>query len=57
MLVFWEEQVVKLEELKLCNTLDFSVKVKTNESKFWPIATVKCEDEVSKCDKCEVRLS
>ena len=44
MLVFWEEgqeQVVKPEEMKLCNTLDFSVKVKTNESRFWLQFSVK----------------
>mgnify|MGYP001801467120 CR=1 FL=1 len=43
--------------MKLSNTSDFNVNVKTDESRFWPIATVKCEDEVSVCDKCEVRLS
>ena len=32
------------------------VKVKTDKSKIWPIMTVKCVDEVLKCDKCEVRL-
>ena len=49
MLVFWE---IKL--------LDLNVKVKgvnTEESKIWPIMTVKGEDVVLKCDKCEVRLA
>ena len=47
----------KCEQMRLYKILDFNVKVKADESKFWPIRTLKCENEVSKCDKCEVRLS
>ena len=46
-----QKHPVKCEEIKLRNTLDLNVKVKTDESKIWPIMTVKCEDEMLKCDK------
>ena len=52
-LVFWESwqnHVVKCVEMKLCKVLDLKVKVKTDKSKFQPIMTVECEDEVLKCD-------
>ena len=55
-LVFWDEwqrPLVKYEEIKLRRILDLNAKVKTDESKYWP----RCEDEVLKCDKWEVRLS
>ena len=49
--------LIKFEEMKLCKTLDLNVKTNTDKIKFWPLATVRCEDKVSKSDKCKVRLS
>ena len=49
MLVYWEawqNHIVKSEEKIICNILDLNEKVKTDESKFRSIMTVKCEDEV-----------
>ena len=43
--------------MKFCKILDLNVKVKNEESKFWPIVTVYCDDEVLECDNCAVRLS
>ena len=56
-LLHWEPTtLVNLEFSTHSKILDLNVKVKTDESKNLPIMTVKCEDEVLKCDKCEVRL-
>ena len=58
-LVFWEpcqKHPIRCKEIKLWNILDLNVKVKTDESKIWPKMTVKCEDEMLKCDKREVIL-
>ena len=59
-LVFWEarqKHTVKGEEMRI---LDFNLKAKTDMTIFGPIMTVTvtgmCEDEMPKCDKCEVRL-
>ena len=43
--------------MKFCKILDLNVKVKTDESKFWPKVTVNCKDEVLECGNCAVRLS
>ena len=39
-LVFWEawqKHFVKCDEMKVCKILDLNLKVKTDESKFWPL--------------------
>ena len=43
--------------MKLYKILDLKVKLKTDEIKFQPIMTVKWEEKVLQCDKCEVKLS
>ena len=64
--VFWEvwwKQTDKCEEVrvkpwwKLHKILTLYVKMKTDESKFWPIMTVNMEYTALKCVKREVRLS
>ena len=60
MLVIWESwqnHVVNWEEMKDCKILSLNVKLKNDESKFSPIMTVKWEEKVLKCDKCEERSS
>ena len=57
-LVFWEEwqnHIVECEEITLSKIFDWNAKLKTDKSKYW--WTVKCEYEMLKRDKCEVRLS
>ena len=49
--------LVNCEEMKLCKILGLNVKLKNYESIFSPIMTVKREENLLKCDKCEVRSS
>ena len=53
-LVFWEawwNHAFNGEEMKLFKILCLDVKLKNDESKFSPIMTVKCEEQMIKCDK------
>ena len=49
--------LVNCEEMKLCKILGLNVKLENYESIFSPIMTVKREENLLKCDKCEVRSS
>ena len=49
--------LVNCEEMKLCKILGLNVKLKNYKSIFSPIMTVKREENLLKCDKCEVRSS
>ena len=53
----WRNHVVNWEEMRVGKILSLNVKLKNDESKFLPIMTVKWEEKVLKCDKCEVRSS
>ena len=52
-----QNHVGNCEEVKLCKILGLNVKLKSDESKFLPIMTVKWGKKVLKCAKCEVRSS